>query len=649
MNCHPGVHDSCLEILKKKVADKKVAGSELILSICFDEMFLRKTFQWCNQTKQIIGFPTYPTRVEYDDDVDVFDKDDLNLNEAANQVIVFMAVGINERIKLPIVYHFVKSLDATQRSYLVKDVIDKVHGTGAIVNNIAFDGFSANKGMCTLLGANLNLDSPDFKPYFFYPDNNSTPIYIFCDTPHLLKCVRGILSDHEYLINGNGERIEWKYFEELVRLGKTDGFNFVHKMTQAHLQWRNKKTKVELAVQTLSRSSSNAMKYLKEQGHPKFINAGATIEFSDNFNNAFDIFNTKLQSETNLNQTQDKENTENGENVFKMPISEGNHRKYFEFIDKAIEYIKELKIISESGARKSLITSRQNTGFKGFVINMYSLMHMYKSIVESKKLLKSIPTYPMNQDAVEIFFGKCRSLNGYNDNPTIQQFKSSYRKILIHSTVFTSRKGNCINFDVIPESFSNILYVTSKGSRGEEIQADATPEELEIVMKQLEDIETLEAHNISDPSCCDPTIVHIASNIETRMKSAETYCMDCMLSLEQNRKVNMGHVVLKNRQIPCHSTYVICKAVDHYLRVQFLRGNTNLSTIYCAIVDQLDLDSLYAASDFSHDSNHKLFLIRTVLDACVQIKATLLARQANCTGKQNMRSIYRKLIHFYGQ
>lgn len=92
-------------------------------------------------------------------------------------------------------------------------------------------------------------------------------------------------------------------------------------------------------------------------------------------------------------------------------------------------------------------------------------------------------------------------------------------------------------------------------------------------MKQLEDIETLHQQDLIGPVCGDPTLIHIASMIESRMKSADLYCPDCMLCFIQNGKVQSSFVQSKKFQTPCNSTFQICKAVDRYLRVQFLRGD----------------------------------------------------------------------------
>lgn len=143
MCCEPGIHESSLNILRNKANEKKKQAKELLVSVCFDEMFIRKHFQWCNEFKRMLGFPTFPspdTNTERE-----FMESDLSLEEAANQAFVFMVVGLNENIKLPVAYHFISSLGADMRSILVQQVIAAVRSTGAVVVDISFDGLLENK------------------------------------------------------------------------------------------------------------------------------------------------------------------------------------------------------------------------------------------------------------------------------------------------------------------------------------------------------------------------------------------------------------------------------------------------------------------------------------------------------------------------
>lgn len=391
MNCDPGVSPTCLRILEEKAKIKKSEGSQLLLSICFDEMFTKTHFQYCNTSKEMSGFPTYGSGlIEESLTEDETNPNKLNLSEAANQVIVYMAIGINEKFKLPIAYHFVKSLSGDEKADLIRSITDSLARIGVTVVNITFDGCPSNIRMCSLLGADLNLDSPNFRPFFF--DCNQHPIFVMFDAPHMEKLIRGYLSEGGKFYDSDGNIVYWEHFEDLVDLAEKEGFVLTHKMTRAHIDWRSKKMNVKLAVQTFSKSTVDSMIYLKNEKHPKFINAAGTIKFADILNDLFDIFNSKLTDIGN-------------KNIFKEPMSKKNKSSIYEFFDQVIQYFSGLKIRNETGAVKNVLN---NTGFKGFIIDMHSLMGIYERYVENNEVIEYIPTYSLSQDPVEIFFGKNR-------------------------------------------------------------------------------------------------------------------------------------------------------------------------------------------------------------------------------------------------
>lgn len=162
---------------------------------------------------------------------------------------------------------------------------------------------------------------------------------------------------------------------------------------------------------------------------------------------------------------------------------------------------------------------------------MFSLKAMYKEYVEERKLLACIPTYYLNQDPLEIFFGKCRSLNGYNDNPSCQQFQSAYRKLLVKDSVCTSIHANCYNFDMASKPFSNISFVSSRRVKINSNSTDEDeplPEELDVIHAKLADIEALEKCSLVDTGLYELTITHIANEIQTRISRPDRmYCEFC--------------------------------------------------------------------------------------------------------------------------
>lgn len=157
------------------------------------------------------------------------------------------------------------------------------------------------------------------------------------------------------------------------------------------MQWEKNKMNVKLAVQLYSKSTADSLDYLRDHNCVGFSNSESTVKFVRIMNNLFDVFNTKDATT---------------ENPFKNAICQSNAEVVFEYLDKANDYLKSIKI-----GTKSIFTTNKATGFEGYLINIFSLKCAYKMYVETG-ILEYLPTYQMSQDGLESLFGRVRSLNG---------------------------------------------------------------------------------------------------------------------------------------------------------------------------------------------------------------------------------------------
>ena len=66
-----------------------------------------------------------------------------------------------------------------------------------------------------------------------------------------------------------------------------------------------------------------------------------------------------------------------------------------------------------------------------------------------KKQLSFILTYKLSQDFLEIFFNAIRLRNGWNFNPTPQQFRYAFRQLLLHAQpdILLATTGNAVSQD----------------------------------------------------------------------------------------------------------------------------------------------------------------------------------------------------------
>lgn len=183
-------------------------------------------------------------------------------------------------------------------------------------------------------------------------------------------------------------------------------------------------------------------------------------------NTLFDIFNTR-----------DLTNRE----IFKQALNQLNNRVVFDFLDKVTNYLKCLWIndankntqTKQSGTKRTkptkpkivpIMASRRKTAFRGYIINMSSLKLMFNQFIKNEEVMESLSTYYLQQDVLEMFFGKIRARGGFNNNPNIDQFKGAYRRLMANLDIISSTFGNCRPIDdKLPEDihYSNIYFVSS--------------------------------------------------------------------------------------------------------------------------------------------------------------------------------------------
>lgn len=175
--------------------------------------------------------------------------------------------------------------------------------------------------------------------------------------------------------------------------------------------------KVKLATQLLSQSVADSLKFCKDNLQiEEFLHADATIEFIEIFNIGFDILNSRSINCIG----------------FKKALCKENMEEIKLFTDKITFYIKNLKIQNQNGVFIPILQSNRKTGFIGFIICLNSILELYKALIETDQL-EHIKIYKLSQDHLELFFGSIRSHGGYNNNPTVRQFRSAYRKLVIRA------------------------------------------------------------------------------------------------------------------------------------------------------------------------------------------------------------------------
>lgn len=136
---------------------------KLLCSLVFDEMDIRQQVLWSLHQLDYIGYTGYTNYDQHPEN---------EQNIVAKQAIVFVLNGIEVNFEFPMAYFFIESLKSGHRANLLTEIIKAVTRCGIRVTNLTFDGLPSNVPMCKLLGANLDVLSKDFTPFFHSPLNN---------------------------------------------------------------------------------------------------------------------------------------------------------------------------------------------------------------------------------------------------------------------------------------------------------------------------------------------------------------------------------------------------------------------------------------------------------------------------------------------
>lgn len=633
---NPGIQQETLDRLKRIANDvEKETKQPLICSLIVDEMYIRKQVLWCNQNQKYVGYVSYGENEEQKKE---------KLMPIANQAIVFLLNGINQCIEFPVCYHFIRTLNASDKAALYLEIIEKITKCGVVIKNITFDGLASNFAMCKILGAQLDIFASDFKPFVLNPVNQSK-IFIMFDNCHAEKLVRNTLGNKGLIYDENNEHIEWAHFEDLLKFSEQYNIS-THKLSKKHIDFKSSIMNVKIATETMSNSVADSFQYLHDKGVTKFQKVTPTIHFIRIFNNLFDIFNSR------------DADSANSKHIFKQPLCASNKDVIYKFLDEAEAYIKNLKIkvIKKGKTKRILVTkSRNGISFRGIIINIHVIKEIYKELIEKKKYMDALSMYTMCQDFLEIFFGKIRSFHGHNNNPDVICFQSAYQKLCAHILISPPLKSSYRILHTTNVNYSNLFKVSSLRPKlftsiepDSEFMKNVSKEKQEIssAIFQLEEMD--KNYYLTDGFAGAP-IAYVAKQIEDKIEQ-NFMCSDCKSVFDVNEKVPNCYMSSAADNRPCQSTYNICATADKFLRCHKWNDQSDFKIKYFLIFQEINYEKLYCATSFKGHSDHKFHLIKSIINEYTRIKGNQLSKKVTINEMQNiLRKRLSKFILHSGQ
>lgn len=564
----PGITRTALDSIADIAKSYKEKGEQLHLCLISDEISIAKQALWNENAESFEGFSGIVNSTDHNG------RDNNDKLPLAKDALVLMAVGPSFRIT--VAYQFLSGLDAIDRASFTREVIRSVDGTGARVISLTGDGLHANKMVAQLLGANFENN----QPFFPRPSQPNQKIYILFDPPHMIKLLRKYFAEQQ-LQHGNDD-IKWELLEILAKRQDTDNFSFGNKLTQNHIDYKNCKMKVYLAVETLSNSVADSIEQLSEDGYEDFIGSEKTVEFIRYANNIFDIMNYGEKKKT--------------DDQFKQPLCAESIDKFRSFFEKYNQFVAEITINIKYNKNTKRVPAIKTMGFMGLYINIQSTIGIYEDYVQNGPL-DVFYTFQYSQDHLETYFSLIRGSLGANINPNVTQFRSAYRKLLF-CTPHISGGTNCnVEFpDALLEVSSVPQSETTSNIDPLRATAIEISEEYETLI--VTELAPYEQHvNALVASTIEKDIIRI---IKAQTVSA---CQDCLNVFDENTRINDNFIAKKQHsgqrtKQPCISTMNILLASNEIMKILQCADYIDFQTMVKTIFNKLDIDLLYQASLF---------------------------------------------------
>lgn len=389
-----GFSDQLFTFLKPIVS--QMSEMDKCCSVCFDEMSLKAGLAYDNQTDKIIGF---------EDLGDIVGPG----QQIGKQALVFMVQGILKKWKQPLGFFISsKQTSANVIDILLRDCLTRLQEIGLSVKCIICDQGSSNQSLFNnILKISVQM------PYFMF---NNEKMYVLYDPPHLLKCVRNNLLNHDLIVSG--QKVSWKHISELFELDskKVTGLRLAPKLSRKHIELTQfSKMKVKLAAQVLSHTVQSALLSAICSGS-LHCDARNTAEFVGNMDRLFDCFNSESICSTK---------------VFRRAIKPDS--LHIDFLLEMFNLFQSIEVPSLKTLPPCIL---------GWQMTIQSLLMLWNDL----KLIQGVKfllTRQLNQDCLENLFSVIRQKGGFRDNPSPKHFKQTFKQVVIKSCLTNSNASNC--------------------------------------------------------------------------------------------------------------------------------------------------------------------------------------------------------------
>jgi hypothetical protein len=193
---------------------------------------------------------------------DFDDGEDEDDDTVASEALIFLVSALRCHWKYAVGYAFIDKIGAGKQYGLVAKALDLSIEHDINVKTVTCDGTPTNFSTMRKFGCKIGKTLEQLDGTFVYENRT----FLFTpDVPHMLKLCRNALSTMKVFVDGDGEKIEWRFFESLHEEQQQDGVKYGgNKLSSRHINYHRHKMNVKLAAQTISSSVADAIEFFEK-------------------------------------------------------------------------------------------------------------------------------------------------------------------------------------------------------------------------------------------------------------------------------------------------------------------------------------------------------------------------------------------------
>ena len=401
-----------------RMGKDEIPGHRQFVGIAVDEIYIKSDLVYDRHSARVIEFVNLGA---VDEQLAAFEQS--SFPAIATRVLTVMVRGIFYRLNFPLANFPTAGVTSINLFGILWQAVELLERCDFTVVFETADGSSPNQSYFCMHRNPASASEVAHKAINPYSATGRKAIFFFVGPPHLMKTTRNCLANSgSHTLSRhlwNEMDISWKHLLQLQDAlrhcaQQSGGLSIGYKLKREHFHLTSySKMRVNLAVQILSRTTSEALRYYGIQGSAA---TQTLLLFMDRF---FDMLNVRSKDESVRKRKDDLKPYESADDSRLMWLEDA----FLGYFDAWESTVKKRDGFSKSEKALMLLSSETREGLR---ITVHSFVAVVRELLQHPEVKgKYLLSERFNQDPLENLFGKIRQAGVRDTNLNVKMMEEA--------------------------------------------------------------------------------------------------------------------------------------------------------------------------------------------------------------------------------